>query len=56
RRASVSELGAHAVRNENIYIRSYKTLLANPEQAYVALDDAVASGLREILSKYDSRK
>ena len=56
--ASVSEPGAHEVRDkaENIYAKSYATLLADPEQARAALDDATASGLLTLVSQYYSGK
>ncbi|MDP3728100.1 MAG: hypothetical protein Q8R18_01465, partial [bacterium] len=53
RRASVSEPGAHEVRDtENPYTKSYETLLAHPEQAVAALDDNTASALENLLSQY----
>ena len=55
--ASASEPGAHEVRNEaeNPFRTSYATILGNPEQAVAALDDTTASGLKAILSGYDTR-
>ena len=54
RRASVSEPGAHAMRDEakNIYANSYVTLLANPKEALAALDDKTALGIEKIISDY----
>ena len=56
--ASVSEPGAHSVRDEaeNRCTGAYATLLANPEQARAALDDATASGLLALVSQYYSGK
>ena len=56
--ASVSEPGAHEVRdnapfNPRIH---YQALLAHPEESLSGLDDAVASGLSEIISKYHSKR
>ncbi len=56
--ASVSEPGVHEVHDEaeNVYTRSYATLLADPEQAVAALDDTTASGLCAIVSQYLASK
>ncbi len=57
--ASVSEPGAHEVRDKaekNIYARSYITILKDPDQAVVALDDSTASGLLALVSQYYSGK
>ena len=54
RRASVSEQFAPEGRVAQgvDYLAIYQTILANPEQARAALNDEIASGLQEILSRY----
>ena len=58
RRASVSEpVGPEGRVVKGVdYLAIYQTILANPEKAREALDDTTASGLREILDGYDSRR